>query len=221
MSLPLVLRVLRAFVLIGWVSSQESESGDDGGFEWTICRAKSGVASRASPPSQWEFGRDELCTGFLKRRASIPGTALLQHWLADFSVNASSHNFDPLRDFPSIETRNRHPDISEQPDHYTLWYTTTIDLPMSTKIGHLTLHGVNYQPVVYLDGKRLHTSGPDVGGMFLRRLFGLGAWKASDSKTRVALEILVLPPPYLGRPVLLNATDVNGTNLKLEDAQGV
>lgn len=56
--------------------------------------------------------------------------------------------------------------------------------------------------------------------MFLRRLFGLGAWKASDSKTRVALDILVLPPPYLGRPVLLNTTGVNGTKLKLEDAQG-
>ena len=217
------------FFLIGRVlSSQESQESDGGGLEWTICRVRSqpgqsaAAASRTVPPSQWEVDQyNELC--FLKkRRTSIPGSALLQHWLADVADNnASSHEFDPLQDFPPIEIRNRYPDISEDPDYYTLWYTTKIDLPTTTRNGHLTLHGVNYQPVVYFDGQRVHTLGPDVGGMFLRRPFGLGAWKASDSKARVTLEILVLPPPYLGRPVLLNATGVNSTNLKLEDAQGV
>ena len=220
------------FFLIGRVlssqESQESDDGNDGGLEWTICRVRSqpgqsaAAASRTVPPSQWEVDAyNELC--FLKkRRASIPGTALVRHWLADFAGNNfSSHEFDPLQDFPPIGMRNRYPDISEDPDYYTLWYTTKIDLPTTTRNGHLTLHGVNYQPVVYLDGQRVHTLGPDVGGMFLRRPFGLGAWKASDSKTQVTLEILVLPPPYLGRPVLLNATGINSTNLKLEDAQGV
>lgn len=128
---PAVLRVLRVFILIGWVLSQASESGGGDGLEWTICRAKSGqtaAASRISPPSQWKgVAYNELC--FLKRRAAIPGTALLQHWLADFANNASSHNFDPTKDFPPIEIRNRYSDISSETDQYLCVMVHHLDRP--------------------------------------------------------------------------------------------
>lgn len=91
------------------------------------------------------------------------------------------------------------------------------------KRGHLTLHGVNYQPVVYFEGKLLqpYSTSPndgggkraqDVGGMFTRRHYDLGVWDAegkTSSPSSSSLEILVLPPPYVGKHILLNSTEVN------------
>jgi mannosylglycoprotein endo-beta-mannosidase len=87
--------------------------------------------------------------------------------------------------------------------------------------GHLTLRGVNYRPVVYLGGERLSpystsTSRDDArgyedddpGGMFLRRHYDLGVVRYDDrdgyrnrrDDGALALEILVLPPPFVGGP---------------------
>jgi hypothetical protein len=115
-------------------------------------------------------------------------------------------------------------DVSAR-DYYTLWYTTSITASQhaqkfdflsnhagvtSDKIrwkrGHFTLEGVNYQPMVYYDGELLHPYSifddstdeeVNVGGMFLRRHYDLGVWGNEDD---VPLEILVLPPPVVGKP---------------------
>ena len=164
---------------------------------------------------------------------------------------AAGSLWDPLRDFPDREAMGRHPDIGEDGgrDYYTLWYTTAVHLPelggdvgtsansandARKRRGHLTLHGVNYRPIVYFDGKLLRpysaagadgdgpTAQEDAGGMFLRRRYDLGVREASAGDrgpSRVPLEVLVMPPPYVGRPVPLNGTDTNYTR-SLESGQG-
>lgn len=101
------------------------------------------------------------------------------------------------------------------------------------KRGHLTLHGVNYHPMVYVNGKLLQpystttTSNDrvDVGGMFLRRHYDLGTDYSSypSSSSSIPLEILVLPPPYVGKPIKLNSTSANhyiNPKYGLEEGQG-
>lgn len=176
-----------------------------------------------------------------------PGTALFQHWLSEFSGNENS-SWDPFNDFPSWQVMKQYPDIGDDGqviidgetsssvrDYYTLWYTTTIsttreDQTESTvtkrrkKRGHLTLHGVNYQPIVYYGGDLLlpystFADSPneevDVGGMFLRRHYDMGML---DSSLDLPLEILVLPPPVVGKPTVVDnkSTSNNKFNYQLK-----
>ena len=90
--------------------------------------------------------------------------------------------------------------------------------------GHLTMQGVNYLPLVHLDGKLIGTYsshaededasssigiGKNVGGMFLRRHYDLGIWNAATITTTssLPLEILVLPPPVVGNPATTHSHD--------------
>jgi len=100
------------------------------------------------------------------------------------------------------------------------------------KRGHLKLHGVNYHPMVYFNGKLLQpystttTSNDrvDVGGMFLRRHYDLGTdYLYTSSSSSIPLEILVLPPPHVGKPIKLNSTSSNhyiNKKYGLEEGQG-
>lgn len=179
-----------------------------------------------------------------------PGTALFQHWMADFEQNKTkSTSWDPWNEFPTWEIMKQYPDISDDRelfledgnisiaarDYYTLWYTTKISAPekntlvdqdtmvssdqpesarddrrLKWKRGHLTLHAVNYQPLVYYGGELLHpystfhdrrNEDVNVGGMFLRRHYDLGIWRDDNDSP---LEILVLPPPIVGKPTVDN-----------------
>jgi hypothetical protein len=127
-------------------------------------------------------------------------------------------------------------------DHYTLWYTTNISASeqISTagdsvasheplekqssrkrwKRGHMTLRGVNYQPKVYYDEELLHpysifhdesNANVDVGGMFIRRYYNLGIW--DESNQDLPLEILVLPPPVVGKPTVNNDPVIDASHL--------
>lgn len=194
------------------------------------------------PPSHWsEDDASKYC--FLQRNLSdgtstyssvAPGTALFQHWLANVTSS-----FDPRNDFPKVDVMKQYPDISEDEnivldyentisprDFYTLWYTSAItpDAAMSgqskgagnrrRKRCHLTLHGVNYLPIVYYGGEHVRPYSSiadktndevDVGGMFLRRHYDLGIWTINQN---APLEILVLPPPITGKPTV----DIKHTN---------
>ena len=269
-------------------STMTSAATEDANYTWIICNSHRDVPSTTGtsrlhkeglvPPSQWDSAtHQQHC--FLQRTdtSSAPGTALFQHWLADFDSNITNdsnnksqntkHNhdsFDPWTDFPTWEIMRQYPDIGEDDrtrDYYTLWYTSTVDLPGSGafksgessaellkkdegtslhaekyngwKRGHLTLHGVNYQPIVYYDGKRLSpyptspgddassTSDENSGGMFLRRHYDLGIvdHTIGDTSPSSPLEILVLPPPVVGKNIFLNSTEVSST-YGLEDGQG-
>ena len=183
------------------------------------------------PPSRWHTNDfKKYCSLPTKYKFSAPGTALFQHWLSDFKTNSS---FDPWSDFPTWDIMKQYPDISDEEniqidedhvisarDYYTLWYTTNITAVSSgesestegtenirKKRGHLTLHGVNYHPIVYFNGELLRPYSTfadrsdeevDVGGMFMRRNFDLGTWNHEHDE--VPLEILVLPPPVVGKP---------------------
>ena len=184
------------------------------------------------PPSRWDpSDSDKYCSSPTKSRFSAPGTALFQHWLSDFKTNSSF--FDPWTDFPTWEIMKQYPDISDEEiikvdedneisarDYYTLWYTANITAGGNENIrkkrGHLTLHGVNYHPIVYFDGQLLrpystfsHVSDEevDVGGMFMRRHFDLGTWNYEQDE--VPLEILVLPPPVVGKPTSASPPSFN------------
>ena len=168
---------------------------------------------------------------FLQRNdhTSTPGTALFQHWLSDYDSHNNNTKFDPWNDFPTWDVLQQYPDISVDRDYYTLWYTTTINMPeneYNDSRGHLTLH-VNYQPFVYFNGKLLHpyttTSNAgddynDVGGMFLRRHYALGI-SSSTSLSTATLEVLVLPPPHVGKPIKHDSAEIN-PKYGLEMGQG-
>ncbi|KAL7499273.1 hypothetical protein ACHAWT_006894 [Skeletonema menzelii] len=192
---------------------------------WTICKS----VHKDIPPSQWElsiyqqncFQRHDI-PPFATDATTAPGTALFQHWIRDDSYqnetspSSSAPSWDPWNDFPNENIMKLYPDISDDDaarDYYTLWYTTTVVAPNNNydRRGHLTLHGVNYQPIVYFDGEMLRpytiysedndaNENHDSGGMFLRRHYDLGLSKLQQSVSSSALEILVLPPPFVGRP---------------------
>ena len=194
---------------------------------WTIC--KSIHKDISIPPSQWKvstyqqncFKRHDT-PPFATDATTAPGTALFQHWIRDSydlnetssSSSSSTPSWDPWTDFPSEHVMKLYPDISDDDaarDYYTLWYTTTVDVPKEgNRRGHLTLHGVNYQPIVYFDGKMLQpyttyseddaTDDHNTGGMFIRRHYDLGLAKLQQLKSSSTLEILVMPPPFAGMP---------------------
>lgn len=183
---------------------------------WTICKS----IHKDIPPSQWEldiyqrncFKRHDE-PPFATHATTAPGTALFQHWINETS-SSSKPTWNPWKDFPSEDVMKLYPDISDDDaarDYYILWYTTTVDVPNDNEHrGHLTLHGVNYQPIVYFDSKMLHpytiyaeddaNDDHDHGGMFLRRHYDLGLSKLHQSTTSFPLEILVMPPPFVGKP---------------------
>ena len=187
---------------------------------WTICQS----FHKDLPPSQWELNNyQQHCfkrhdtPPFETNDSTAPGTALFQRWIHDSYRNrnetssSSIPRWDPWRDFPNEQILKSYPDISDGDharDYYTQWYSTSVDVPnVDDHRGHLTLHGVNYQPIVYFGGKLLqpysvHRDNDDVadptGGMFVRRHYDLGL--SNLYQTSSALEILVLPPPFVGRP---------------------
>lgn len=191
---------------------------------WTICESVAAQQHNADiiPPSRWElstyqqncFKRHDT-PPFATNAKTAPGTALFQHWIRSYqNENTSSiPSWDPWNDFPNETIMKSYPDISDDDaarDYYTLWYTTTVDVPQDNdRRGHLTLHGVNYQPIVFLDGNMLQpytvyseddaNDNHDSGGMFLRRHYDLGLSNLKQSASS-SLEILVLPPPFVGRP---------------------
>lgn len=181
---------------------------------WTICESVHHHKD-IIPPSLWElsvyqqkcFKRHDT-PPFATDAKTAPGTALFQHWMrSSYQNETSSSSWDPWNDFPSENIMKSYPDISDDRDFYTLWYTTHVEQKGGDHRGHLTLHGVNYQPLVYLDGQLLqpYTVFPsahddhDTGGMFLRRHYDLGLSKLKQTASSL-LEILVLPPPFVGRP---------------------
>jgi hypothetical protein len=178
-----------------------------------------------------------------------PGTALFQHWLSDFGRNENS-SWDPLNEFPTWQVMKQYPDISDDGqvdiggdlsssarDYYTLWYTASIsandeDQSNSTgkkirrKRGHLTLHGVNYQPLVYYGGDLLlpystfadrPNETVDLGGMFLRRHYDIGLL---NRELDLPLEILVLPPPVVGKPTDVDNKSMRNNQLKFQLKKG-
>ncbi len=183
---------------------------------WTICKS----IHKDIPPSQWEldiyhqncFKRHDE-PPFATHATTAPGTALFQHWINETS-SSSKPTWDPWKDFPNEDLMRLYPDIGDDDaarDYYTLWYTTTVAVPNDNEHrGHLTLHGVNNQPIVYFDGNELHpytiyaeddaNDDHDHGGMFLRRHYDLGLSKLQQSTSSSPLEILVLPPPFVGKP---------------------
>lgn len=110
------------------------------------------------------------------------------------------------------------------------WWCNTsrscTDKKRNYRRGHLTLRGVNYRPVVYANGNLLDQysttsknntkADESPGGMFLRRHYDLGVHSSSSSSSNIIqLEILVLPPPYVGKP-----TSLIHNNQTIEDGQG-
>lgn len=194
-------------------------------MNWSICQS---VVDDV-PPSQWEVDtRREHCfkrydtppfatNNNNARTAPGPGTALFQHWIRDYqnetsSSSASTAAFDPWNDFPTEDILKKYPDISDEPEFYTLWYTTNVSVPQDDDNqlrGHLTLHGVNYQPIVYFDGELISPytiyseenadNQDNTGGMFLRRHYDLGL-SNNHTQSSWQLEILVRPPPFVGKP---------------------
>ena len=189
---------------------------------WTICDS----VHKDIPPSQWELSTSQQncfkrhdTPPFTADATTAPGTALFQHWIRSSykKDETTSSSWDPWKDFPNETTMKLYPDISDDDaarDYYTLWYATTVNVPEDDgHRGHLTLHGVNYQPIVYFDGKMLQPytvyseddaadNNHDTGGMFLRRHYDLGLSNnlKQSSSSPSSLEILVLPPPFVGRP---------------------
>ena len=202
-----------------------------------VHRGHTASNTNSIPPSQWsenDFSKYCFLQGNLSDDPSAyssmsPGTALFQHWLANVTSS-----FDPWNDFPKVDVMKQYPDISDDEnillddentisprDYYTLWYTSIItpDAPLSPgqsnstgnkrkKRCHLTLHGVNYLPMVYYGGKLIRPYSSiadktneevDVGGMFLRRHYDLGILHNNQD---APLEILVLPPPISGKPTV-------------------
>jgi hypothetical protein len=196
---------------------------------WTICQSS---VHQSVPPSQWQADTyKKLCftrhdtPPFPTNAHTAPGTALFQHWIRQHQNEtfpsagaSSSDSWDPWNDFPTEDFLTQYPDIGDGDDdantyardYYTLWYTTTVYVPEADNLrGHLTLHGVNYHPTVYFDGKKLQTytvysedddnDNHDTGGMFIRRHYDLGLSNKRSSSSP-PLEILVSPPPFVGSP---------------------
>jgi mannosylglycoprotein endo-beta-mannosidase len=199
------------------------------------------------PPSQWDtdvyekycfLHRDTKEVPTTSSTTFAPGTALFQHWLAAHqSRNTTTQSWDPFNDFPTRETMEQYPDISDDEfvledgtpisarEYYTLWYTSKVTLPTRAELrsrGHLTLHGVNYLPIVYLDGVQIQPystiasdgveTTEDAGGMFLRRHYDIGVWNDREGGTTLPLEILVLPPPVVGKPTVNTNIGTHGIN---------
>ena len=84
------------------------------------------------------------------------------------------------------------------------------------------MQGVNYLPLVHLDGKLIgtyssHTEdedassigiGKNVGGVFLQRHYDfLGIWNTATTTSSLPLEIFVLPPAVVGNPTTTHSHD--------------
>jgi hypothetical protein len=88
--------------------------------------------------------------------------------------------------------------IPESLNKQNYWYRVELRSPQGVSGKHLSLtfQGINYQAVVWLNGKRLGS----ISGAFIRGTFDVtGTWKASQGESNV-LAVEVSPPPHPGIP---------------------